>query len=194
MIGANELKRNAIIMVNGQPYQVLEVFFATPSARGASTMVRTKIRHLLNATVQDKTFKTSEKFDEADIEIVLASFLYKEGQDYYFMDQTTFEIAAIPDSLVGESAGFLREQLEVKITKYNSSPVSLELPLYVNLKVVEAEPGNQHAGSAGAGTKSAVLETGRAIRVPTHISAGEIVRVNTETGEFIGRAQGEKQL
>jgi len=67
MIGANELKRKAIIMIEGQPYQVLEVFFASPSARGASTMVRTKVRHLLNATVHDKTFKTSEKFNEADI-------------------------------------------------------------------------------------------------------------------------------
>ena len=188
MIGANELKRKAIIMIDGQPYQVLEVFFATPSARGASTMVRTKVRHLLNATVHDKTFKTSEKFDEADIEIVLANYLYKDGKDYCFMEQATFEIVAMPDSMVGELAGFLSEQLEVKIMKYKSAPASLELSLYVNLKVAETEPASPRGGSAGAGTKNAVLETGRVVRVPQHITAGEIVRVNTETGEFIGRA------
>jgi elongation factor P len=186
MIGANELKRKAIIMIDGQPYQVLDVFFATPSARGASTMVRTRVKHLLNAAVQDKTFKTSEKFEEADIEIVLASFMYKDGKDYCFMEQATFETIVIPDSVVGESAGFLKEQQEVKILKYNGSPALLELPLYVNLKVAETEPGNQHAGSAG--TKNAVLETGCVVRVPQHISVGEIVRVSTETKEFIGRA------
>jgi elongation factor P len=188
MLGANELKRKSIIMIEGQPYQVLEISFATPSARGASTMVRTKVKHLLNATVQDKTFKTSEKFDEADIEIVPANFIYKQGQDYCFMDQATFEIVAIPESVVGELAGFLHEQLEVKIMKYKNNPASIELPLYVNLKVSETEPGNQHVGSAGAGTKNAVLETGRAVRVPTHIAVGETVRINTETGEFFGRA------
>ncbi|MFH1655675.1 MAG: elongation factor P [Candidatus Omnitrophota bacterium] len=188
MLGANELKRKAIIMIDGQPYQVLEVFFATPSARGASTMVRAKVKHLLNSMVHDKTFKSSEKFDEPDIEIVLANFLYKQGEDYYFMDQVTFEMVAIPESMVAESSGFLHEQLEVKIMKYKNSPASLELPTFVNLKVAEAEPGNQRAGSAGAGTKNAKLETGRVLRVPQHISAGETVRVNTETGEFIGRA------
>lgn len=188
MIGANELKRKAIIMVDGQPYQVLEVFFATPSARGASTMVRTKVKHLLNATVQDKTFKTSEKFEEADIETAPANFLYKQGQDYCFMDQASFEMLAIPESIVGESSRFLQEQLEVKIMKYKGSPASLELPTFVNLKVIEAEPGNVHAGSAGSGTKNAKLETGLVIRVPTHISEGDTVRINTETGEFIGRA------
>ncbi len=186
MIGANELKRRKIIMIDGQPYQVLDVFFAKPSARGASTMVRTKVRHLLNATVHDKNFKTSEKFDEADVEISIANFLYKESHEYHFLDQATFEMVAIPESMVGELAGFLLEQLEVKIMKYNDVPASLELPTFVNLKVTETEPDVQTAGSAG--TKNAVLETGCVVRVPRHIVVGETVRVNTETGEFIGRA------
>jgi elongation factor P len=188
MLSASELKLKSLIMIDGQPYQVVEVFFATPSARGASTMVRTKVRHLLNSTVQDKSFKTSEKFEEPDIEITTANFLYKDGEGYYFMDQASFETVAVPKSVVGDSARFLHEQLEVRIMKYNDSPASIELPAFVNLKVVEAEPGNVHAGSAGAGTKSAKLETGLVVRVPTHISEGEAVRVNTETGEFVGRA------
>jgi len=188
MLGANELKRKAIIMIGKEPYQVEEVFFATPSARGASTMVRTKVKNLLNGAVHDRTFKTSEKFDEADIETAEANFLYKEDQKYCFMDQTTFEMLEISESTVGELAGFLHEQLGVKVMKYNGVPVSLELPPYVNLKVAETELGAQHTGSAGGGTKNAVLETGKVVRVPSHISTGESVRVNTETGEFIGRA------
>jgi len=186
MIGANELKRRAIIMIEGQPYQVLDVFFASPSARGASTMVRTKVRHLLNATVHDKTFKTSEKFDEADIEIVQANFLYKDGKDYYFMEKASFETVAIPESIVGDLAGFLLEQQEVKIMKYNSAPASIELPTFVNLKVIETDPEVQTAGSTG--TKNAKLETGCVVRVPKHITTGETLRINTETGEFVGRA------
>lgn len=186
MIGANELKRKAIIMIDRQPYQVLEVSFATPSARGASTMVHAKVKHLLNATVHDKSFKTSEKFDEADIVIIQANFLYKENQDYYFMDQASFEMLSIPESMVGESAGFLHEQLGVTLMKYNGIPASLELPPFVNLKVIETEPEAQYGGSAG--TKNATLETGRVVRVPRHIAVGEILRVNTETGEVTGRA------
>jgi len=186
MIGANELKRKVIILIEGQPYQVLEVFFATPSARGASTMVRTKVRHLLNGAVQDKTFKTSEKFDEPDVEIIKASYLYKDGAEYYFMDQASYETLAAPESVVGESAGYLLEQLEVTILKYNDAAASLILPAFVNLKVTETEPETQVSGSAG--TKNAKLETGITVRVPRHIAVGEVVRVNTETGEFIGRA------
>ncbi|MFC1754639.1 elongation factor P [Thermoproteota archaeon] len=186
MIGANELKRKAIIMIDGQPYQVLAVFFATPSARGASTMVKVRVRHLLNATVQDKTFKTSEKFDEADIEIVEANFSYKDADSYYFMDQATFEMLAVSESILGELKGFLTEGLGVRIMKYQGSPASIELPNFVTLKVAEAEPPAQLAG--GSGMKNAVLETGQKVRVPQHISAGDIVRVNTETGEFSGKA------
>ena len=173
-------------MIDGEPNQVLEVFFATPSARGASTMVRTKVRHLLNGAVHDKTFKTSQRFDEPDIEIAQANFLYQDGEGYHFMDQTTYEMLALPESMVGDSAGFLHEQLEVTIMKYNGAPASLELPLYVNLKITETEPVAQQGGSGG--TKNAVLETGRTVRVPRHISSGETVRVNTETGEVLGRA------
>ena len=185
MLGANELKRGAMIMISGEPYQVADVFVAPPSARGASTMVRTKVRHLLSGAVQEKTFKTSEKFNQADVETVEANFLYKDGEGYHFMDQVTFEMAELLQSMVGDSAGFLHEQLTVKIMKYNGTPVSLELPQFVNLKIVQAEQVAQQAGSAG--TKNAVFETGLSVRVPKHISSGETVRVNTETGEVTGR-------
>ena len=186
MIGANELKRKALIMVEGQPYQVVDVFFATPSARGASTMVRAKVRHLLTGAAHDKNFKTSEKFNEPDVSFAEANYLYKDGSDYYFMDQSVFEMVSIPEATVGDMAHFLHEQLGVKILKYQGSPAALELPLWVNLKVEETEPEGQYSGSAG--TKNATLETGLVVRVPRHIAVGESVRISTETGEFLSRA------
>lgn len=188
MIGANELKRKDMIIIDADPYQVIDVTVSVPSARGASTMVRLKVKHLLTGAVQDKNFKAAEKFKEADVETVEANYLYKDANGYCFMDQQTFEMIELPESLVDVYAWCLYEQLAVKIMIYNGAPVSIELPQYVNLKVVEAEQSVQLAGAAGGGIKNAVLETGKSVKVPQYISAGETVRVNTETGEVAGRA------
>src|SRR6202171_1063331 len=91
LIGANELKRKLLIAVEGQPYAVLEVFFASPTARGAATMVRTKLRHLLTGAVMEKNFRSSEKFEEPDVEFAPASFLYSDGEGFHFMDEKSFE-------------------------------------------------------------------------------------------------------
>lgn len=188
MISANDLKRKDMIVIDSEPYQVLDVNVSVPSARGASTMVKIKVKHLLNGSVQDKNFKAAEKFNEADVSTVEANYLYKDANGYCFMDQQTFEMLELPESLVDDYAWCLYEQLEVKIMVYNGAPVSIELPQYVNLKVAEAEPSAQLAGAAGGGVKNAVLETGKNVKVPQYISAGETVRVNTETGEVSGRA------
>ncbi len=188
MVTANELKRRSMIMIEGDPYQVMEVFVALPSARGASTLVRVKVRHLLNGMVQDKSFKASEKFNEADVGMADAHFLYKDGDTYYFMDQETFETLELSETKVGEAAGYLVEELAVKIMMYNGAPASLELPPFVNIKVSETDLPVQQGGSAGGGTKNATLVNGRVVKVPQYIAAGETVRVNTETGEVSGRA------
>ncbi|MFH1062935.1 MAG: elongation factor P [Candidatus Omnitrophota bacterium] len=188
MLGANELKRKDMIIIEADPYQVMDINISVPSARGASTMVRLKVKHLLNRSVQEKNFKAAEKFKEADVETIEANYLYKDANGYCFMDQKTFEMVELPEALVDDYAWCLYEQLEVKIMIYNGAPVSIELPQYVNLKVAEAEHSVQQAGTAGGGTKNAVLETGKNVKVPQYISAGETVRVNTETGEVAGRA------
>ncbi|MBI4845613.1 MAG: elongation factor P [Candidatus Omnitrophica bacterium] len=188
MISANELKRKAMIMIDGEPYQVLEVFIALPSARGASTMVRVKIRHLLSGLAQDRTFKAADKFIEADVDIVDAHFLYKDADAYYFMDQNTFETLELSQPMAGDLAGYLIEELAVKIMMYNGAPASLELPPFVNMKVTQTDAPIQQAGSAGGGTKNATLASGLVVKVPQYIVAGETVRVNTQTGEVSGRA------
>lgn len=188
LIGANELKRKLVIEVEGQPYTVVEVFFASPSARGASTMVRTKLRHLLTKAVQEKSFKTSEKFNECDVELSPASFMYADGDGYHFMDDSTFDQFTFDAEQMSDDRYYLKDGLSLQVLKYNGDPVSLQLPQFVELQIKETGGTATGNSASGGATKQATLETGLEIRVPLFIKDGEVVRVNTQTGEFDGRA------
>jgi elongation factor P len=188
LIGANELKRKLLITVDGQPYTVVDVFYASPTARGAATMVRTKLRHLLTGAVLEKSFKSSEKFAEPDIQLSSASFLYSDGDGFHFMDESTYEQFAFEDEQIGDDRGYLKEGVSLQVLKYNGAPVSLQLPQYVELAVTSTEPGMRGDTAAGGASKQATLETGLSVRVPLFIKEGEVVRVNTQTGEVAGRA------
>ena len=189
LIGANELKRKMLITVEGQPYTVVEVFFASPSARGASTMVRTKLRHLLTDAVLEKSFKTSEKFEEPDVELTPASFMYSDGDGYHFMDDGSFEQFALTEEQLGDERLYLKDGLTLQVRKYNGEPISLQLPPHVDLTVTDAEPGVRGDSASGGTTKMATLETGLQVRVPLFIKEGETIRINTQTGEFVSRAK-----
>src|SRR5882724_9222218 len=188
LIGANELKRKLLIAVEGQPYLVLDVFFASPTARGGATMVRTRLRHILTGAVMEKNFRSSEKFEEPDVEFTPASFLYSDAEGCHFMDEKTYEQFAFAAEEVGGDRGYLKEGLSLQVLKYNGAPVSLQLPQYVELAVVSTELGMRGDTAAGGATKQATLETGLMGRVPLFIKEGELVRVNTQTGEVAGRA------
>jgi len=188
LIGANELKKKMLIEIEGQPFNVLDVFFATPTARGASTMVRTKLKNLLNGAVLEKTFRTSEKFPEPDVEVAPVSYLYSDPEGFHFMDETTFEQFMLSEATIGDDRGYLKEGLTVQIFKYNGNAVSLELPQYVELAIAQTEPGLRGDTASGGATKSATLQTGHEDRVPLFMKEGEIVRVSTQTGEVAGRA------
>ncbi|MGE0130492.1 MAG: elongation factor P [Blastocatellales bacterium] len=189
LIGANELKRKMLITVDGQPYTVVEVTFASPSARGASTMVRTKLRHLLTDAMLEKSFKTSEKFEEPDVALTPASFLYSDGEGFHFMDEGSYEQFSLSEDQLGDERLYLKENMSLQVRKYNGEPVSLELPSTVDLAVAETEPGVRGDSASGGTTKVATLETGLQVRVPLFIKEGEVVRVNTQTGEFVSRAK-----
>jgi elongation factor P len=187
LVGANELKKKMFILVDGQPYLVLEVTFASPTARSASAMVRARLRHLLTGAVQDKNFKTGEKFQEADVENVPVSFLYSDPDALYFMDDTSYEQFSFQREKIKDIAGLFKEGLTLQATKYNGQYVSLQLPVYVELKVVYAEPAVR-GDSSGSVQKKAKLETGLEVEVPIYIKEGDTVRVNSETLEVPGRA------
>jgi elongation factor P len=188
VIPANELKKKLYILVDNIPYLVLDVQFASPSARGASTMAKARLRNLLNGSVQDKNFKTTEKFDEADVEKVSASFLYLTEGDYHFMDNVTYEQFSLSAAKLDEQKFYLKEGLELQALKFNGNVVSLELPDVVELAIVDTEPSIKGTSSSGRSTKRAKLETGLEVQVPMYIEQGTVVRVNTQTGEVSGRA------
>ena len=188
LIGANELKRKALIEVEGQPYAVVEVFFAAPSARGATTMVRTRLKNLLTGAVLEKSFRSGEKFAEPDVQLSPASFLYTDGDGFHFMDEETYEQFMLTPEGLGDDRLYLKEGVRLQILKYNGNAVSIQLPQFVELEVAATEPAVKGDTAAGRDLKPATLETGLEVRVPLFIREGETVRVNTQTGEVTGRA------
>ena len=151
-------------------------------------MVRTRLKNLLNGSVQEKSFRTNEKFAEPDVEIAVVSFLYSDTDGFHFMDQTSYEQFSIRAESVGDDCFYLKDGILVEVFKYNGHPVSLQLPQYVELQIASTEPGLRGDTAAGGATKVAKLETGLEVRVPLFMKDGEVVRVNTQTGEVAGRA------
>ena len=188
LVGANELKRKTLITIENQPYVVIDVFFASPSARGASTMVRTKVRNLITDAVLEKTFRTGEKFEEPDVVLAQASCLYSDDESFHFMDETSYEQFSLTREQLRNDVLYLKEGLSLHVMKYNGNAIAIELPQFVELAVSLTEPGSRTDTASGGATKPATLETGMNVRVPLFIKEGEIVRINTQTGEFASRA------
>ncbi|MGZ4788397.1 MAG: elongation factor P [Terriglobales bacterium] len=188
LIDAIDVKRRTVFEFESAPYVCLEAEVNTPSARGAQTLVRLKMRNLVTRAVFDKTFKASDKFKEPDLQMVPASYLYSDGDGSHFMDQETFETLTLSDDMVGHALDFLIEGSIIELHKYNGNPIGIELPSHVELHVTYTEPGARGDSASGTVTKPAKLETGIEIRVPLFIKQGEKVRVSTETREFAGRA------
>ena len=188
LIDAIDIKRKAFFELDNTPYCCLEAEVSTPSARGAQTLVRLKMRNLLTSAVFEKTFKASEKFKEPDLQIGPASYLYSDNDGSHFLDQESYETLTLTDAMIGDALDFLVEGAIIELHKYNGNPIGLDLPNQVELAVAYTEPGARGDSSSGTVTKTAKLETGLEIRVPLFIKDGEKVKVSTETREFAGRA------
>jgi len=188
LIEAIEIKRKMFFEYEGAPYHCLEVEISRPTARGGQTLVRVKMRNLLNRAVFDRTFKAGEKFSEPDLDTITASYLYTDSEGYHFMDQETFETLTLGPDKVGEDSGFLVDNLIIQVQKYNGAPIGLQFPPHVELTVTSTEPGVKGDTASGGVTKLATLETGLEVKVPLFIKEGERIKVHTETREFAGRA------
>jgi elongation factor P len=188
LIEAIEIKRKMYFEYEGAPYHCIDVDVSKPTARGGQTLVRIKMRNLLNRAVFDKTFKAGEKFKEPDLEMVPASYLYGGSDGYHFMDQQSFDTITLGSDLVGEDRLLLADNVMVQIQKYNGSPIGLQFPSHVELTVTSTELGVRGDTASGSVTKVAILETGMEIRVPLFIKEGEKIKVHTESREFAGRA------
>ncbi|MGD1068895.1 MAG: elongation factor P [Bryobacteraceae bacterium] len=188
LIDAINVKRRTLFEFENTPFCCLEAEVSTPTARGAQTLVRLKIRNLLTSAVFEKTFKASDKFKEPDLQSVAASYLYSDSEGSHFLDQESFDTLTLPDETIGNALDFLTEGALIQLQKYNGNPIGLELPMYVELSVAYTEPGVKGDSSSGTVTKLARLETGLEIRVPLFIKEGEKVKVATENRGFAGRA------
>ncbi|MEO8098703.1 MAG: elongation factor P [Acidobacteriota bacterium] len=188
LIDAINIKRKTVFEFEDTPFYCMDAEISTPTARGGQTLVRLKMRNLLTSSVMDKTFKASEKFKEPDMQLVPVGYLYSDGDGSYFLDQDNFETLTLPAEIVGNALELLVEGTLLHLHKFNGNPISLQLPMFVELEVSEAEHAVRGDTSSGSGTKMAKLETGLKVRVPLFIKQGEKVKITTETREFSGRA------
>ena len=183
---SNDLKRGQVILLDTAPCLVLDVSSQSPSARGGSTLIKTKYRNLLTGQVLEKTFKAGERVDAADFEKRKGQFLYADGEQGVFMDLESYEQYELGDELFGPVQGFLLDGTEVVLGVFESQVVSVEPPMTVELNVTETAPAIKHA-TAQAQTKEATLETGLKIQVPAYLEPGEKVKVDTRERRFVSR-------
>ena len=188
LIEAIAIRRKMFFEFENVPYYCLDVEVSTPTARGGQTLVRLKMRNLLTRAVFDKTFKASDKFKEPDLEMVEASYLYSDGEGSHFLDQASFETHTLSSEMVGDALDYLLEGVLIQLHKFNGNPIGLQLPQQVELDIAYTEPAVRGDTSSGSVTKLAKLETSLEIKVPLFVEIGTKVKVNTETGEFAGRA------
>ena len=168
LIDAIDIKRKTFFELDGTPYLCLEADVSTPSARGAQTLVRLKMRNLLTQAVFEKSFKASDKFKEPDLQIGPASYLYSDGDGSHFLDQETYETLTLTEEMIGDALEFLVEGAIIQLHKFNGNPIGLDLPNQVELAVAYTEPGAKGDSAGGSVTKTAKLETGLEIRVSVY--------------------------
>lgn len=185
MLGISDIKSGKNILWEGQPYVVLTHEHSKTGRAGA--VLRTKLKNLLNGSVLDKTFQGADKVDEADMSKTKAQYLYPEGDNYFFMDNESYDQFSLSKDVLGNAPQYLLEGTEVTVLNFNSTPVNIELPIKVTLTVVEAPPGIK-GDTAGTGGKVVTLETGLKISAPLFVNEGDKVIVNTEKGEYVSRA------
>jgi elongation factor P len=181
----NDMRVGTIILWEGQPCQVIWSNRMRTAQR--KPVMQTKLRNVITGKVLEYSFKFGEKIDEADITREKATFLYSDADGTHFMNQETFETVDMPKEITAEQEKFLKESFEVQILRFNGKPVSIELPIKVELKVTEAPP-DVKGNSGGSITKPVTLETGLVVDTPMFIHEGDVIRVDTRTGEYVERA------
>jgi elongation factor P len=174
-----------LIKVDQDLFRVLELQHVTPgNLRG---FVRVKLRNIRNGALSDQKLRSEDSLDRATLDEREMQYLYHEGDDYHFMDTSSYEQIHISSEALGESVNYLKAEMTILVEFYGSEPVGIELPQTVDLKVLDTVPGIKGA-TASAQVKPATLETGLVVQVPPFVNPGDSIRVNTETGEYLSRA------
>jgi len=183
----NEFKSGLKIMLDGNPCAIVENQFVKPGKGQAFN--RVKYRNLKSGRVIERTFKSGETVEAADVVDTEMQYLYNDGEQWHFMDPQSYEQYALDAAAMGEAAKWLKGQETCTVTLWNSAPLSVSPPNFVELEVAETDPGVR-GDTSGGGGKPATLETGAVVRVPLFVDVGEMIRVDTRTGEYAARVKG----
>ncbi len=186
MISTSDFKSGGKIELDGDPYIIVDYQHVKPGKGGA--FVRTKLKNLKTGNLLERTFRSGEKFEAPDLLEREMQFLYAQGPEYHFMDAKTYEQLFISAEQLGPAKDFLKENMVVKILFFQGKPLGVDLPLFVELKVVETAPGIR-GDTATGGTKIAKLETGGTVKVPLYLEEGTVIKVDTRTGTYVERVK-----
>ena len=184
--GTNEFRGGLKLLLDGDPCAIIENEFVKPGKGQAFNRVR--LRNLKSGRVIERTFKSGESVEAADVVEVSLQYLYSDGDNWHFMDEQSFEQYAAPREAVGDSANWLKEQDVCTLTLWNGQPLSVLPPNFVVLEITETDPGLRGDTASGA-TKPAKVETGATVKVPLFVNQGERIRIDTRTGEYVARAK-----
>ena len=184
MVSAGDFRNGLTIEYEGHVYQIIEFQHVKPG-KGAA-FVRTKLKNIKSGGVVEKTFRPTEKCPQAHIERKEMQYLYSDGDLYHFMDVETYDQIALSDDQVGDTLKFVKENEMVKILSHNNEVFAMEPPLFVELEITETEPGFKGDTSTGA-TKPATVETGALVYVPLFVEIGDVIKIDTRTGEYLSR-------
>ncbi len=185
MISAGDFRNGITIEFEGNIYQIIEFQHVKPG-KGAA-FVRTKLKNIISGGIVEKSFRPTEKFPQAHIDRKDMQYLYSDGGLYNFMDNETYDQVALDAETVGDSLKFVKENEMCKVCSHNGNVFSVEPPLFVELEVTETEPGLKGDTATGA-TKPATVETGAQVSVPLFVNQGDIIKIDTRTGEYLSRA------
>jgi elongation factor P len=190
VIATGDFKRGLRVLLDGDPFVILDVHVQSPSARGASSLSKIRVRNLRTGQVLDKTFRGGDKVEEPNLELRPVQFLYRDDEGFHFMDTQSYEQFALSETDLGDSAGYLTDGFSgIRSVVFNERVIAVDLPNTVVLRVTETGPTIKGA-TAQAQTKPATLETGLVIQVPSYLESGELVQVDTREARFVARAKG----
>jgi elongation factor P len=184
VIDVNELRSGVTFELDGELFKVVEYSHHKPG-RGKAT-IRTRVRNLRTDAMLEKSFISGDKVQDVRLDYRQCQFLYTDGEMYHFMDTDTYEQPALPAEAIGEAVNYLKENMEVKLTFYGNEPLDIDLPTTVDLEIVEAEMAVKGDTATGA-TKSVTTETGLSVQVPLFVEQGDVIRVDTRSGEYVTR-------
>jgi len=185
MYSTSNFRKGLKIELEGKPFIIVDFLHVKPGKGGA--FVRTRLKNMETGQVLEKTFRSGEKVDRPDLLEREMQYLYQDSEGYCFMDNKNYDQIFIDPEHLGDSRDFLKENIDVKVLLFNNKPIGIELPIFVELKITQTDPGVRGDTATGA-TKPATLETGYVIQVPLFISEGETVKIDTRTGEYAERA------